>query len=38
MLVVDRTYEFTNRITLPYVTYWTYDIWMFYFNKYDAVF
>ena len=37
ILVVDRTYEFTNGITLPYITYWTYDRLMFAFAKSDAV-
>ena len=38
MLVVDRIYEFTDGVMLPYVTYWTYDRWMFAFAKSNAVF
>ena len=38
MLAVDRTYEFPNGITLPYVMHWTYDSSMFPFAKSDAVF
>ena len=36
MLVVDRTYEFTNGMTLPYVKHWTYDRWMFDFAKFGS--
>ena len=38
MLIVDHTYEFTNWMTLLYVTCWTYDRCMFDFAKSDAVF
>ena len=38
MLVVYHNYEFMSGMTLPYAMYWTHDIWMFAFAKYDTVF
>ena len=37
MLVVDRTYEFTSGVIIPYLTYWTYSQMDFFSVKSHAI-